>query len=240
MKTIRWIVLALVFVLSGVLMVLNLQPYLEISRKLLDIITTVPLINFLAILPIIGGLIGLVSRIIADIFGIALWGIIQLVEVLPQWMKGDLNILNSLIRGIGAIAPHAVKSTDSEAVAELKEEYNKAPKKWLKRASTLAIIAYCVDFMLCALRFPPYRGGFGAFWEDVQIGVSSIDNVDWGNLGSMLATMFGFELTLLFACWMAQGIIYFSARKPQGQTYYEAPPADSEEPRKGVRRRVRA
>lgn len=240
MKTIRWIVLVLVFVLSGVLMVLNLQPYLEISRKLLDIITTVPLLGFLSILPVVGGLISLVSRIIADVFGVALWGIIQLVEILPQWMRGDLTVLNSLIRGIEAIAPHAVKSGDSETVAELKEEYNRAPRKWLKRAGTLAIIAYCVDFLLCALRFPPYRGGFTAFWEDIQIGVSSLDSVDWGNLGSMLATMFGFELTLLFACWMAQGLTYFSRRKQDGEPYYEAPPADSDEPRRGVRRRVRA
>lgn len=242
MKTIRYIGLFLILTLGGVLVVLNLQPYMQMARWLIEVIAYIPLINILTIIPIVSGIVALISRVIADVFGIALWGIIQLAEILPHWIKGDLDVLNSLIRGIEAIAPQAIKNGDTETVAKLKQDYNQAPKKWLSTAGTIASVAYVVDFALCALRFPPYKGGFQTFWEDIQIGVSSLDNVDWANLGNLLATMLGFEMVILFAVWLARGLRYFAARKPQTY-YYEAPGTTDapreEQPTQGVRRKVR-
>jgi hypothetical protein len=235
LKALRWIVVILTLVLLSALTMLNVQPYISMARQLVAMITDVPFLDFLMLIPLVSSVISLVGRIAADAFGVALWGVLQLLQVLPGIMRGDLKILDTLIRGVNSIVPHVIKESDSEVLQELKEDYNAAPKKWLKRAGTLAIVAYLVDTVLCFLRFPPYQGGVLGFWNDVQMGVQTLDSVDWANLTSAIATLFGFELILTFAIWIAQGMALFNRRRtpvqqtqqqqqtqqpPQGGTYY--------------------
>ncbi|HEY9645056.1 MAG TPA: hypothetical protein V6C88_01735 [Chroococcidiopsis sp.] len=213
MKALRWLVVGLTLVLLSALTMLNIQPYISMARQLVAMITDVPFLDFLMLIPVVSSLISLIGRIAADAFGVALWGVLQLLQVLPGIMRGDLKILDNLIRGVNNIVPQVIKETDSEVLQELKEDYNQAPKKWLKRAATLAIVAYLVDTVLCFLRFPPYQGGVLGFWDDVQLGVQSLDSVDWANLTSAIATLFGFELILTFAIWIAQGLALFNRRR---------------------------
>lgn len=226
MKALRWIVVVLTLVLFSALTMLNIQPYISMARQLVAMITDVPFLNFLMLIPVVSSLISLIGRIAADAFGVAMWGVFQLLQILPGIMRGDLKILDTLIRGINNIVPQAVSSSDSEVVQKLKEDYNQAPKKWLKRAATLAIVAYMVDAALCFLRFPPYQGGVLGFWEDVQLGVQSIESVDWPNLTSAIATLFGFELILTFAIWIAQGVALFGKRRATQRPIVTPPPAN--------------
>lgn len=233
MKVLRWIVVVLTLVLLSALTMLNIQPYISMARQLVQMITDVPFLDFLMLIPFVSSLISLIGRVAADLFGVALWGVLQLLQVLPGVMRGDLKVLDTLIRGINQIVPYAIKSDDSEVLQELKEDYNAAPKKWLKRASTLAVVAYLIDAVLCFLRFPPYQGGVLSFWEDVQLGVQSLESVDWPNLTSAIATLFGFELILTFAIWIAQGLALFNRRR----VIVTPPPAEpaNEGPRRARR-----
>lgn len=220
-----WTLRFLLFVLAGGLVILNIQPFLEVSDILLSAITNVPFLEVLSIMPIIGPLLAFFGRIAPDLFGLGLWAMIQFVEILPHWIKGDLSALDGLIRGVSQHAPHVVKSGEGDAVIELKEQYNKAPKRWLKRAGTLAIVAYLVELALCLLRFPPYKGGMLVFLEDLRLGITSLDNVDFGNLGNLLTTMFGFELLLVFLIWVLHGMRYFM--RPSQTTFVAQPAGDS-------------
>lgn len=213
MKALRWIVVVLTLVLAAALTMLNVQPYLSMSAKLLEAITDVPFLDFLMLIPIVSSVLSLLSRIAADAFGVALWGVLQLLQILPAIMRGDLKILSIFIRGLGEIPQMTAKEGDSEIVAELKEQYNKAPSEWFKRALTLSIVAYGVDLVLCFLHFPPYKGGPLVFWEDVQMGVQSFESIDWVNLQNAVFTLFGFELILTFAIWIAQGLALFGRRR---------------------------
>jgi hypothetical protein len=225
MRALRWIVVGLTLVLLSALTMLNIQPYISMARQLVAMITDVPFLDFLMMIPFVSSVISLIGRVAADAFGVALWGVLQLLQVLPGIMRGDLKILDTLIRGVNNIVPQVIKESDSDVLQELKEDYNQAPKKWLKRAATLAIVAYLIDTVLCFLRFPPYQGGVLAFWDDVQLGVQSIESVDWPNLTSAIATLFGFELILTFAIWIAQGLALFNRRR----VIVTPPPAESDE-----------
>lgn len=202
--------------LAGYLILLNMQPYLDISRLLLGTITDVPFLGFLSSLPLVGSLIKLLGMLAADVFGILLWCFIQIVEILPQYMKGDLNQLRQVIFAFGRHREQEISKEDSDAVRRLKQRYNSAPGRWLRTADYLAALMYFIDFALCCMRFPPYQGGLTGFMNDQWFW--TLDKVDWGNLISLLFTMYGLELLIMFLLWFFRGQQYFmqQAEQPSG------------------------
>lgn len=72
----------------GFLTLLNVQPWLELSRQISKQITTIPFLDSLTSIPFLGGWIEWIVANIVSILGFVLWGIIQYIELLPMFAEG--------------------------------------------------------------------------------------------------------------------------------------------------------
>jgi hypothetical protein len=74
----------------GFLMLINVQPWLELSKAIAKQITTIPFLDSLVAIPLLGGWIqwGFVN--IVPILGCVLWALVQLIEVLPMLTEDSL------------------------------------------------------------------------------------------------------------------------------------------------------
>lgn len=68
----------------GFLMVINVQPWLELSKAIAKQITTIPFLDSLVAIPLLGGWIEWLFANIVPILGCILWAIVQLIEVMPM------------------------------------------------------------------------------------------------------------------------------------------------------------
>ncbi|MBD2016174.1 hypothetical protein H6F96_19645 [Microcoleus sp. FACHB-53] len=67
----------------GFLMLINVQPWLELSKAIAKQITTIPFLDSLIAIPLLGGWVEWLFANIVPIFGCVLWAIVQLIEVMP-------------------------------------------------------------------------------------------------------------------------------------------------------------
>jgi hypothetical protein len=68
----------------GFLMIINVQPWLELSKAIAKQITTVPFLDSLVAIPLLGGWVEWIFANIIPILGCILWAIVQLIEVMPM------------------------------------------------------------------------------------------------------------------------------------------------------------
>lgn len=74
----------------GFLMLINVQPWLELSRNIAKQITTIPFLDSLVKIPFAGGWIEWIFANIIPILGCILWGIVQLIEVMPMMAESSI------------------------------------------------------------------------------------------------------------------------------------------------------
>lgn len=74
----------------GFLMIVNVQPWLELSRNIAKQITTIPFLDSLVSIPLLGGWVEWLTANIIPVLGCILWGIIQLIEVLPMMAESSI------------------------------------------------------------------------------------------------------------------------------------------------------
>ena len=67
-------------------------------------------------------------------------------------------------------------------------------KPGIQSLKNLRAGAYAIEFLVCFMRFPPYVGGFAAFWDD--FGTWDPYLIDWWNLVFFVLTMTGFEIAV--------------------------------------------
>ncbi len=68
----------------GFLMIINVQPWLELSKQIAKQITTIPFLDSLVAIPLLGGWVEWIVANIVPILGCVLWAIVQLIEVMPM------------------------------------------------------------------------------------------------------------------------------------------------------------
>jgi hypothetical protein len=68
----------------GFLMLVNVQPWLELSKAIAKQITTIPFLNSLVSIPLLGGWVEWLVANIVPLLGCILWAIVQLIEVMPM------------------------------------------------------------------------------------------------------------------------------------------------------------
>src|ERR671932_703997 len=77
------------------LVVINTQPWMELARKIVPTITTIPFIDSLVKIPFLGGWIQWIVREMTSILGLLLCGTIQIIEIMPM-LKPNNPTLNKL------------------------------------------------------------------------------------------------------------------------------------------------
>lgn len=76
----------------GYIMLINVQPWLELSKAIASQISTIPFLDSLVAIPLLGGWIEWFFANIIPILGMVLWGLVQLIEVLPMMADDSLPL----------------------------------------------------------------------------------------------------------------------------------------------------
>jgi hypothetical protein len=66
------------------LVIINAQPWMELARKIVPTITTIPFLESLVRIPFLGGWIQWAVKEMTSILGLLLCGTIQIVEIMPM------------------------------------------------------------------------------------------------------------------------------------------------------------
>lgn len=81
------------------LVIINAQPWMELARKIVPTITTIPFIDSLVKIPFLGGWVQWGVREMTSILGLLLCGTVQIIEIMPM-----LRPNNSALNKFRAIA----------------------------------------------------------------------------------------------------------------------------------------
>jgi len=186
---------------------LNIQPY-AIAVK--NIILTMPidpaLINFLAKLPVINGIVAFIGQLLHWFVGFILWLVIQTIEVLPLVLRRDRAFVRTVIQASEQQPQFEIKDNDDPALTALKRWYNRFPSLTISRARIAALFVYAIDFMICIAVYPPCKGGFGQLMFILATG--QFNRLDWGNVTLLFITLFVIEAIVRFLFWLGQ-VAYF-------------------------------
>lgn len=74
----------------GFLMIINVQPWLELSKAIAKQITTIPFLDSLVAIPLLGGWVEWIFANLIPILGCVLWAIVQLIEVMPMLTESSV------------------------------------------------------------------------------------------------------------------------------------------------------
>jgi hypothetical protein len=180
------------FFAAGVLIVLNIKPYINICMWIGTGLGDVPLIKNLATFPLLTGLLSNGGMGIATITGFLLWGLLQGLEMLPEIILDDPEALLVLMSWVYQFKKITHKDSDSALLSKLKYRFNNLPLEWIESMQQSRAIAYVIDGLLCFSLYPPIIGGYDRL--GVFLTAPSFRDVDLYNVVAAIATMFGLEV----------------------------------------------
>ena len=201
------------FVVGGFVIWLNIMPYMDGVTKLLDGAGMHPLIQFFARLPVIGWIINTLHSIATSLIGIALWGVFQLLELLPLLMMGSQKQIRQVIAGLSQIKSLPINNDDPEFIRRLTVKHNRLPAEWVSNAKKAASIVYIVDAAFCLWYYPPLKTDL-SLW----LMAPSMSDVDFKNLILAAATLVAVELVVSCWLWLHNGRYFLGGGKTQHET----------------------
>ncbi|WP_157943237.1 hypothetical protein [Nostoc sp. CENA543] len=160
--------------------------------------------SFLAGLPYVGGFFRFFS--LSTLVGIVFWAILQIMQLLPLWVKADRKLIRTVIRQSENHPQMKIGKEDSKSLAALKKIWNEFPLRSIKWARTCSYIAYSIDYVACIHAFPPVDGGLDRFFY--VIATRQFDLLNLGNIISLIITIYLVE-ALFVVLLQVQEFIYF-------------------------------
>lgn len=71
------------------LIVINAQPWMEVARRIVPTITTIPFLDSMVKIPFLGGWVQWMVKEMVSILGLLLCGTIQIIEILPMLVPNN-------------------------------------------------------------------------------------------------------------------------------------------------------
>lgn len=200
------------FVTGGFVIWLNVMPYMDGVSKLLEGDGMHPLIQFLARVPVIGWMVNLLRSITASLIGIALWGVFQIIELLPLFLLGSQRNIRQVIVGLSQRRLIPMIDSDPEFIRKLKVKHNRLPATWLSNAKKAASLVYIVDAAFCLWYYPPLT-------TEVKLWLMapSMGDVDFKNLILAGATLIAVELVIACWLWLHNGQQFLRVRRDEDE-----------------------
>lgn len=190
--------------------VLNIKPYVDAAQALGVTIVDAAFIRFISFIPIVNAIAQSLGIGVVWVIGTALWGVFQLIEVLPVILYNHPGFLQEVIQDAESQTKYAIKDNDDPTVAGLKRVYNKIPVAFLENLSKIRLAAYVADFCICFWKYSPVRSGkLTDFFYYIMTG--QFQKIDTGNLVLALITLFGVEIALNLLLWV--GKLAFTVKK---------------------------
>ncbi|MDF5721519.1 MAG: hypothetical protein PUP91_13770 [Rhizonema sp. PD37] len=202
----RWIFKALwlvTLVAAGAIAFANVRPYVNLVKhlglKFLDRFV----LQFLASIPIVNAIAAAGGGLVTLVCGVALWGVFQIIEVLPVVLYNHAGFLEEVIGDAESGRKYATKHDDDPTVRGLKEVYNKLPVAFLENLAKVRAIAYALDFCICFWNYSPVKSGrITDFFYVLSTG--QWNKIDFSNLLLALTTLFGVEISIMLLLWVGK------------------------------------
>lgn len=186
---------------------LNISPYAQAVKLVFQgSAVDASLIQLIAAIPIVNGFAATFGVAMHWFVGALLWLIIQTIEVFPILLKRDRAFVKTLISENQQAEKFEVRPSDDPSLVALKGWYNRFPTLTISAARNLALFTYAIDFLICAVVYPPSQGGFGQLMFIVVSGQWS--RLDWANIALLMITLFAIEVIISLLFWFGE-TMYF-------------------------------
>lgn len=182
---------------------LNIQPYAVAVSFLSGKTINSAFLYLVSVIPIINGIAAFIGKGITWILGAVLWGVIQIIEVLPLILYNHEGFMKEVISSAESRHKYAVKEDDDPTLTMLKKTYNALPVSVVSNLEILKIITYTVDFLICTTVYSPVASGkFSDFFWVLITG--QWGRLDYGNLALALLTLFAIEIIIALIIWVGK------------------------------------
>ena len=177
------------FLLLGLAIVWNVQPFMDIVILLADRIDFTNFAQFLFALPGIGGLFQWIAVSFAAALGIMLYSIFQGLELAPFLYKRDPKRMRRIIEHWATWAKYRTVKKDGRAVSSMKRSYNNHPIRTYQTLCSTRNIVYILELAICFITHPPVTDGnlFTFLWYLVTF---QIGKIEWINVALMFSVLF--------------------------------------------------
>ncbi|ALF56570.1 hypothetical protein ACX27_26840 [Nostoc piscinale CENA21] len=200
-----WVVFAVIIYFCY----LNISPYVQVVGILTP--NGVPVLGFLQRLPLLGWLFGLFSLGFNVFVGTLLWLVLQSIQIFPIVLRRDRVFMRAVISEADSHSKYAIRDSDDPTLRMLKRWYNTFPTLTVSRARFAALCAYAVDFVICLVAFPPVAGDKFLF----TLMAGQLNRINWGNVVSLLLTIYVVELGVRLLFWLSQVRFYLRLTKQE-------------------------
>lgn len=182
---------------------LNIQPYEQAVRFLSGKVVNQAFMYLISVIPIINGIAAFVGGGITWILGTLLWGVIQIIEVLPLVLYNHEGFMQQVISNVDRRSKYQVKDGDDPTLAMLKRTYNALPISVVSNLERIKIMTYTIDFLICITVYSPVPSGkFSDFFWFVATG--QWGKLDYSNLALALVTLFAIEIIISLIIWVGK------------------------------------
>jgi hypothetical protein len=202
-----WVLLLLAMIAVAVV---NIKPYVDAVRNLGVTIVDATFIRFISAIPVVNAIANILGIGVYWVIGTALWGIFQIIEVLPVILYNHPGFLEEVIQNAESSTKYMIKDSDDPTVAVLKKGFNKLPVSFLENLGKIRLVAYVADFCICFWCYSPVSTGkiTDFFW---YVATGQWQLINGNNLMFALITLFGVEIALNLLLWV--GKLAFTVRR---------------------------
>jgi hypothetical protein len=182
---------------------LNIQPYEKAVAFLSSKVINSAFLYIISAIPIVNGIVAIFARSITWILGTILWGVIQIIEVLPLVLYNNESFMANMISSADSRAKYIEKESDDPTLRMLKRTYNHLPTSVVSNLEILKIFTYTIDFLICITVYSPVQSGkFSDFFFVLATG--QWNKLDYGNLALALVTLFAIEVIISLIIWVGK------------------------------------
>lgn len=188
-------------VIGGVA-ILSVQLYIKFARQLAVSTSDVPILGHFVGVPVVGPLISLVCTLMPDLIAIAVFSLLQFLEILPMLLESPDKLEERIMAG-QRWQNLPIADTDPAWMASLKEKFNRLPITWVSRLHEASRIAYVVELLLSASAYPLFKQGW--VWAFQNFSSLTLADVAWSNLPGFLLMLCALEATVWVYVWLKVG-----------------------------------
>ncbi|MBW4674707.1 MAG: hypothetical protein KME52_11955 [Desmonostoc geniculatum HA4340-LM1] len=182
---------------------LNIQPYEKVVALLSGKAVNGAFGYLISVIPIVNGIAAIIGKGITWILGTILWGIIQIIEVLPLILYSNEKFVQTVISSADSRSQYHLKENDDPTLKMLKKAYNKLPTSVISNLEILKVFTYTIDFLICITVYSPVASGkFSDFFFILATG--QWGKLDYGNLALAFVTLFAIEVIISLIIWVGK------------------------------------
>lgn len=182
---------------------LNIQPYEKVVGLLSGKTVNGAFVYIISVIPVINGIAAIIGKGVTWILGTILWGVIQIIEVLPLILYNNEKFVQNVISSADSRSRYQIKENDDPTLKTLKKLYNGLPTSVISNLEMLKVFTYTIDFLICITVYSPVKSGnFSDFFFVLATG--QWQKLDYGNLVLTFITLFAIEVIAALIIWVGK------------------------------------